>query len=186
MTRSPSAARSAIVVGNHYRRSRSIDVTTAGRQEDERMADTGGLPLGSTLLSPLEYMKKAWSSFNLPTQFAPTLDLAELDRRITDLKAVEQWLILNQNLLRNAIRHSGAQHVTVDWAHGCLLVDDDGAGFGAAAPSSSSPGPDEMQALGIGLTIVERICEACGWSLQIGPRPGGGTRVRVRLMPESA
>jgi len=90
------------------------------------------------------------------------------------------------NLLRNAIRHSGAQHVTVDWAHGCLLVDDDGAGFGAAAPSSSSPGPDEMQALGIGLTIVERICEACGWSLQIGPRPGGGTRVRVRLMPESA
>ena len=34
--------------------------------------------------------------------------------------------------------------------------------------------------------MPHRICEACGWSLQIGPRPGGGTRVRVRLMPESA
>ncbi|MFT4102415.1 MAG: hypothetical protein QM674_15520 [Burkholderiaceae bacterium] len=77
------------------------------------MADKGGLPLGSTILNPLEYMKKAWSGFNLPTQFAPTLDLAELDRRITDLKAVEQWLNLNQNLLRNTIQGLEIQRGTI-------------------------------------------------------------------------
>ena len=110
------------------------------------------------------------------------------------------------NLLRNAIRHSGARHVTLTWQDGWLLVDDDGAGFGTSGPDRRGLGmtgadpagvdaadaqtagsvdaaPGEVQALGVGLTIVERICDACGWDVRIESRPHGGTRARVRLSP---
>ncbi|MGE0313300.1 MAG: PhaM family polyhydroxyalkanoate granule multifunctional regulatory protein [Lautropia sp.] len=49
-------------------------------------------------------MKQAWSSFSLPTPFAPTVSLDDLDKRIADLHAVEQWLALNQAMLRNTIQ----------------------------------------------------------------------------------
>ena len=58
----------------------------------------------STMLDSVELVKKAWSSFNLPTQFAPTMDIDELDKRVADLKAVEQWLNVNLSMLRGTIQ----------------------------------------------------------------------------------
>lgn len=51
---------------------------------------------------PLEFVRGMWSSmgFNLPGMVTPTLDVDELDKRITDLKAVENWLKMNLNMLQ--------------------------------------------------------------------------------------
>ena len=38
--------------------------------------------------------------FSLPGMVTPTLDINELDKRITDLKAVEGWLKMNLNMLQ--------------------------------------------------------------------------------------
>lgn len=51
---------------------------------------------------PLEFVRGMWSSmgFNLPGMVTPTLDVDELDKRIADLKAVENWLKMNLNMLQ--------------------------------------------------------------------------------------
>ena len=51
-----------------------------------------------------DFFKNIWSSMSIPQSVAPTTDLAELDKRIADLKAVEQWLNLNLNMLRATIQ----------------------------------------------------------------------------------
>ncbi len=93
------------------------------------------------------------------------------------------WIVL-VNLLRNAIRHSGGTRVSVDWSDGVLTVLDDGQGFdaardpGARRQGTSTGGGDGF---GLGLSIVERICEAAGWHLTIDSAPGRGTRVALAI-----
>lgn len=84
------------------------------------------------------------------------------------------WIVL-ANLVRNAIRHSGGRCVRVGWCEDSLQVDDDGVGLEAAATPAVEPG------LGIGLVIVERICEAAGWRLELASRHEGGTRATVGI-----
>jgi len=89
--------------------------------------------LGGAMSDSFELMRKAWGLTGLPTlpgagpvaQFAagfpsalpqmitPTLDVEEMDRRIADLKAVEQWLNLNMNMLRTTIQTLEVQRNTV-------------------------------------------------------------------------
>ena len=64
-------------------------------------------------MDTMDFLKRAWSSLSVPTPFAPTLDVAELDKRIADLRAVEQWLGLNQNMLRNTIQGLEIQRGTL-------------------------------------------------------------------------
>jgi hypothetical protein len=64
-------------------------------------------------MDSMEFLKQAWSPLNLPTPFTPTLSVEELDKRITDLRAVEQWLSLNQNMLRNTIQALEVQRGTL-------------------------------------------------------------------------
>jgi hypothetical protein len=49
----------------------------------------------------------------LPSMMMPTLDVKELDKRITDLRSVEQWLNLNLNLLRTTIQGLEMQRSTL-------------------------------------------------------------------------
>ena len=80
------------------------------------MATNLGLPSMntlSTMLDSVELVKKAWSSLNLPTQFAPTMDVEELDKRVADLKAVEQWLNVNLSMLRGTIQGLEIQRGTL-------------------------------------------------------------------------
>jgi hypothetical protein len=60
----------------------------------------------STSSDPLEFIKGMWGSmgFNLPGMVTPTLDVDELEKRITDLKAVEGWLKMNLNMLTMSIQ----------------------------------------------------------------------------------
>ncbi|HYA76076.1 MAG TPA: PhaM family polyhydroxyalkanoate granule multifunctional regulatory protein [Burkholderiaceae bacterium] len=49
----------------------------------------------------------------LPSMMMPTLDVNELEKRITDLRSVEQWLNLNLNLLRTTIQGLEMQRSTL-------------------------------------------------------------------------
>ena len=74
------------------------------------------------------------------------------------------WIVLT-NLLRNAISHSGGARVGIDWRDGALIVSDDGRGFDAGQGPGSrqrASGAEADEGLGLGLSIVERICEAVG------------------------
>lgn len=96
----------------------------------------GSLPFINPVADSLELMKKMWgfaglpgipalpSAGNLasmasripqqlPNMFAPTLDVNELEKRIADLRAVEQWLELNGNILRTTIQSLEVQRATI-------------------------------------------------------------------------
>ncbi len=55
---------------------------------------------------PFEFLKGMWGSMglNIPGMVTPTLDVDELDKRITDLKTVEGWLKMNLNMLSMSIQ----------------------------------------------------------------------------------
>lgn len=61
---------------------------------------------------PFAFLKAAWPSFTaypmsasgLPQSSLPTTDPEEIERRIADLKTVEQWLSLNLNILKTTIQ----------------------------------------------------------------------------------
>ena len=61
----------------------------------------------------MEFVRRAWSSFNLPQSIAPTIDLEEIDKRIADLRTVEQWLSLNLGMLQSAIQGLEIQRGTI-------------------------------------------------------------------------
>lgn len=55
---------------------------------------------------PLEFVRGMWNQmgFSLPGMVTPTLDVDELDKRITDMRAVEGWLKMNVNMLQMSIQ----------------------------------------------------------------------------------
>lgn len=98
----------------------------------------GALPFSNTVGDSLDLMKKMWGMTGLPTipspgnlasmaaripqqlpnMLAPTLDVDELERRISDLRAVEQWLELNTSMLRTTIQSLEVQRSTISTLKG--------------------------------------------------------------------
>jgi hypothetical protein len=64
---------------------------------------------GATTLSqppdPFEFLKSLWGPMGLPLpgSMGLGLDMVEIDRRIAELKSVENWLNMNLNVLRTAV-----------------------------------------------------------------------------------
>lgn len=50
----------------------------------------------------MDFLRKMWGNMGIPVpgMVVPTLDVNELEKRITDLKAVEGWLKMNLNMLQ--------------------------------------------------------------------------------------
>jgi len=94
-----------------------------------------------------------------------------------------------RNLIDNAIRHSPAgTHVRITVGEdGTIVVEDNGPGFGPAMLKlarerfASTKRSDEIGHMGLGLSIVERICAVHGGHLEIASAPGGGARCCLRL-----
>ena len=55
---------------------------------------------------PFEFMKSLWGPMGLPmaAMIAPTLNPSEIERRIAELKSVENWLNMNLNILRMTVQ----------------------------------------------------------------------------------
>jgi len=69
----------------------------------------------------------------MPSMLAPTVDVEELDKRIADLRAVQQWLELNAGMLRTTIQTLEVQRATIATLKGI--------GGAMLAPMMSSSGP---------------------------------------------
>lgn len=50
----------------------------------------------------------------VPGMFMPTVDVEELERKITDLKSVENWLKMNLQVLQATIQGLEMQKMTLD------------------------------------------------------------------------
>ena len=68
-----------------------------------------------SLNDPLSFVRNLWSGMGLsmPGMVAPTFDVDELDKRITDMKAVEGWLRMNLSMLQMTIQGLEMQRTTV-------------------------------------------------------------------------
>jgi hypothetical protein len=55
---------------------------------------------------PLEMFRRLWGPLGvpLPGMAMPTLDPAEVDKRIAELRSVEGWLTMNLNMVRLSIQ----------------------------------------------------------------------------------
>ncbi len=64
---------------------------------------------------PLTMLRNMWTNmgFGLPGVVVPTFDADELEKRITDLKAVEGWLSMNLSMLQMTIRNLEMQVSTI-------------------------------------------------------------------------
>jgi two-component system nitrate/nitrite sensor histidine kinase NarX len=88
----------------------------------------------------------------------------------------EQVFHIVQEALANVTRHAAARHAWVrlerDGDALQVVIEDDGSGLRADAREGSSH---------YGLTIMHERARRLGGALELGPRPGGGTRVRLRF-----
>lgn len=85
---------------------------------------------------------------------------------------------LFENLFRNAVEHAG-QDVAVRVAATVegFYVADDGPGIDASRLDSLfDPGHSDNGGTGLGLTVVEQIAEAHGWTVEPGESEDGGAR----------
>ena len=150
---------------------------------------SGNLPFSNPVGDSLELMKKMWGFAGLPgiptpgnlasmaarvpqqlpNMFAPTLDVNELERRIADLRAVEQWLELNAGILRTTIQSLEVQRATIatlKGISGAMLAPMLGrSDAGAKLPSSPPP----EVALGLAAMKAEESTAANVQALRVVP-----------------
>jgi hypothetical protein len=71
--------------------------------------------MSTTPSDPMEFLKSLWSTAGMPLPglVTPTLDTNELEKRITDLKAVEGWLKTNLGMLQMTIQGLEMQRATL-------------------------------------------------------------------------
>ncbi|TAL52509.1 PhaM family polyhydroxyalkanoate granule multifunctional regulatory protein [Pandoraea sp.] len=92
----------------------------------------------AALPNGFEILQKMWEAFTPPSAFtapltqlmessAPLLSPEELEKRIAEMRAVEQWLTLNVNMLRSTIQAFEVQRATY------ATLRSFGASLGAAA-----------------------------------------------------
>ena len=91
---------------------------------------------------PLEFMRNMWSKmgFSLPGMVTPTLDVDELDKRIADMKAVENWLKMNLSSLQMATQGLEMQRATIAAMQAMSKVASEGGAPEAAAPNPFASG----------------------------------------------
>ena len=54
----------------------------------------------------LEFMQKTWNpmSFPLPGMITPTINIGEIDKKIGELRSVENWLTMNTGFVQMTIK----------------------------------------------------------------------------------
>lgn len=80
------------------------------------MADQTGSSASSAGQDPFEMFRRLWAPLGLPVpgMAMPTLDPAEVEKRIADLKSVETWLGMNLNMVKMAIQGLEVQKMALN------------------------------------------------------------------------
>lgn len=125
---------------------------------DKTPRKSGALPFVGNMGDGLEFVRRMWNvsglpglpsasglthyAQSLPSMITPTLDVDELDKRIADLRAVEQWLNLNTSMLRTTIQSLEVQRNTI-----ATLKSFGGSMLGAVSGGGArppEPAPDQF------------------------------------------
>jgi signal transduction histidine kinase len=88
------------------------------------------------------------------------------------------------NLLLNAIHHSGGTQIEVALGGGRLTVRDRGPGIAPAELSrifERGYRGEQSSGLGLGLSLVRRICDRLGWTVQVSSAASEGTLFTILL-----
>jgi len=112
---------------------------------------------GAGLLETLELVRKAWGSFALPPGLTPTLDPVEIERRIVELRSIEQWLAMNLTMLRGTIQAFEIQQSTLSTLRS--IGESSAAALTAAAAAAQTgfpPGPPDEA----GIADLDEVREA--------------------------
>lgn len=128
---------------------------------------------------------------NLMERLSPLADRKQirLQVRQTALLTVNSpevaLTIVLTNLVRNAINYSGSGDVTILVAEKTVHVVDYGAGMDADELARIlkpfERGQSQEAGHGLGLAIVQRLCERYHWHLMVTSAPGRGTEVAIRF-----
>lgn len=95
---------------------------------------------------PFEMFRRLWGPLGVPVpgMAMPTLDPAEVDKRITDLRSVEGWLNMNLNMVRLSIQGLEMQKIALQ----AMRAATDASGTGtAAAGDAAKMQENAMQAM---------------------------------------
>jgi hypothetical protein len=119
----------------------------ASKIENTLHSALSSLSAFGSLSDTVEMVKKTWGQMGMPSSFAPTMDIEELDKRIADLQAVEQWLIANQTMLRGTIQGLEVQRNTIATvqALGKQVNQQFGVDFGSKATSPDASKTDSTK-----------------------------------------
>jgi hypothetical protein len=88
---------------------------------------------------PMQFLKSLWETMGVPApgMVTPTLDTGEIEKRIADLKSVENWLNMNLSMLRTTIQGLEMQKATL------TMMQQGMSGMTGAAGAAAKP-PDAM------------------------------------------
>lgn len=97
--------------------------------------------------------------------------------------------IVLTNLVRNAINYSASGQVIIEINPNDVVVRDSGRGMDAEQLARVfkpfERGGDSQNGgeagHGLGLAIVHRLCERCGWQVEVASAPNEGTQVKIRF-----
>lgn len=98
------------------------------------------LPGFGAITETMELVRNMWGGMSapgvgIPGMVMPTLSVEEINKQISDLKAVESWLTLNMNMLRGTIQALEVQSATISTLRSM------GETFNAAVKSAEPAAP---------------------------------------------
>jgi signal transduction histidine kinase/DNA-binding response OmpR family regulator len=141
----------------------------AGQGESVEADDTAPVPIG-------EAAQAAWQH----------VDTAQAQLRVESTRVVvaeeRRLQQLFENLIRNAVEHGGeAVTVTVGNQADSFYVEDDGAGLSDADLDQlfESGYTTAPEGTGFGLSIVQEIVDAHGWTVEAAEGTAGGARFEI-------
>lgn len=76
-----------------------------------------GLPGAGAMNDTLEFVRNMWGAMKIPGMSMPSMSPDDINKQITDLKAVESWLQMNMNMLRTTIQTLEVQSATLSAIH---------------------------------------------------------------------
>src|SRR5438552_856958 len=98
------------------------------------------MPGVDAMYSSVDFIKKMWTDMGVPGMVVPIISVEEIDKKITDLKAVEGWLSLNLNMLRTTIQALEVQSATLSAlkSMGAISMPANTPSASAASPAAGS------------------------------------------------
>jgi signal transduction histidine kinase len=116
--------------------------------------------------------------------------IVDIDRDLKVAANPSALAIALSNVIDNAVRHTDRGHIRFSYVHGWLRIADTGSGIEAQALPHvfdrfyQAPAHiTETHGVGIGLSIVKKICGRYGWQIELSSQLDRGTQFSLRLPP---